>query len=220
MDATLLLAFTLLIGTGLWISESVLPLLGVRTAPNLAVVTAHRLSAYATLGLLAVKLALHGRWIAQALTPRRRAAAGAEQPREAPGQRRLSRRGFIALAGGALGGLALWGWLGWQKLPSRGELSQEDSSTAMPDATDTPAITAVAEPAVSSDAATPMGVAPTMTPERQVPTAVAELTIAPTGEALVRTRCPYGMVNDPYPGRCRRYVDRDGSGYCDLSESA
>ena len=35
----------------------------------------------------------------------------------------------------------------------------------------------------------------------------------------VRTACPRGMVNDPYPGRCRMYVDRNGSGYCDLSEA-
>ena len=34
------------------------------------------------------------------------------------------------------------------------------------------------------------------------------------------TRCPKGLVNDPYPGRCRHYVDSNGSGYCDLSETA
>lgn len=30
--------------------------------------------------------------------------------------------------------------------------------------------------------------------------------------------CPRGLVNDPYPGRCRRYVDANGNGVCDLSE--
>ncbi len=30
--------------------------------------------------------------------------------------------------------------------------------------------------------------------------------------------CPFGIVNDPYPGECRRYVDRNGDGICDLSE--
>ena len=34
------------------------------------------------------------------------------------------------------------------------------------------------------------------------------------------TRCPKGLVNDPYPGHCHHYIDRDGSGYCDLSETA
>jgi hypothetical protein len=30
--------------------------------------------------------------------------------------------------------------------------------------------------------------------------------------------CPYGLVNDPYPGQCPRYVDGDGDGICDLSQ--
>ncbi len=33
----------------------------------------------------------------------------------------------------------------------------------------------------------------------------------------VTVACPKGLVNDPYPGRCRHYVDRDGDGICDLS---
>lgn len=33
-------------------------------------------------------------------------------------------------------------------------------------------------------------------------------------------RCPLGLVNDPYPGQCGRYVDADGNGICDLSEVA
>lgn len=41
--------------------------------------------------------------------------------------------------------------------------------------------------------------------------------VAAAGEA--RTACPFGLVNDPYPGACRRYVDRNGNGICDLSET-
>lgn len=29
--------------------------------------------------------------------------------------------------------------------------------------------------------------------------------------------CPHGLVDDPYPGRCRRYTDQDGDGVCDFS---
>jgi hypothetical protein len=29
--------------------------------------------------------------------------------------------------------------------------------------------------------------------------------------------CPRGVVNDPYPGRCRRYTDGNGDGICDYS---
>jgi hypothetical protein len=29
--------------------------------------------------------------------------------------------------------------------------------------------------------------------------------------------CPFGLINDPYPGRCRHYVDSNGDGICDYS---
>jgi hypothetical protein len=29
--------------------------------------------------------------------------------------------------------------------------------------------------------------------------------------------CPFGVVDDPYPGRCRHYRDSNGDGYCDYS---
>ncbi|BAZ99434.1 MULTISPECIES: hypothetical protein [Methanothermobacter] len=31
--------------------------------------------------------------------------------------------------------------------------------------------------------------------------------------------CPYGLVNDPYPGQCPRFTDLNGDGICDLSQS-
>ena len=52
------------------------------------------------------------------------------------------------------------------------------------------------------------------TPTRQVPPPAAP-TEAPQ---QVCVACPRGLVNDPYPGRCRRYVDANGNGVCDLSE--
>ncbi|MDP3065915.1 MAG: hypothetical protein Q8N08_04175 [Methanobacteriaceae archaeon] len=30
--------------------------------------------------------------------------------------------------------------------------------------------------------------------------------------------CPYGLVNDPFPGQCGRYIDFNGNGVCDLSQ--
>jgi hypothetical protein len=39
-----------------------------------------------------------------------------------------------------------------------------------------------------------------------------------TPQPQVGVACPFGLVNDPYPGQCRRYVDQDGDGICDLSE--
>ncbi|MFH0862199.1 MAG: hypothetical protein V1875_04135 [Candidatus Altiarchaeota archaeon] len=38
--------------------------------------------------------------------------------------------------------------------------------------------------------------------------------------AASAVECPFGIVNDSYPGQCARYMDDDGSGLCDLSEPA
>lgn len=32
--------------------------------------------------------------------------------------------------------------------------------------------------------------------------------------------CPFGLINDPYPGECVCYIDTDNDGICDLSQSA
>jgi len=47
------------------------------------------------------------------------------------------------------------------------------------------------------------------------PTAVP--TATPVTKKVV-VACPHGQVNDKYPGRCGRYVDRNGNNICDLSE--
>ncbi len=37
-------------------------------------------------------------------------------------------------------------------------------------------------------------------------------------DALAWDNCPKGLVNDPYPGACHRYVDTNEDGICDLSQ--
>ncbi|MBC7251629.1 MAG: DUF4405 domain-containing protein [Anaerolineae bacterium] len=43
----------------------------------------------------------------------------------------------------------------------------------------------------------------------------------PEEEQAIQTQgsvaCPRGLVNDPYPGQCRHYTDRNGDGICDYS---
>lgn len=34
----------------------------------------------------------------------------------------------------------------------------------------------------------------------------------------IEASCPRGEVNDPYPGMCGLYVDKDNDDICDLSE--
>lgn len=41
-----------------------------------------------------------------------------------------------------------------------------------------------------------------------------------TAGVLAWDDCPYGKVNDPYPGDCDRYVDVDKDGICDHSQPA
>jgi len=36
---------------------------------------------------------------------------------------------------------------------------------------------------------------------------------------LAVVTCPYGIINDPYPGKCPRYTDTDQNGVCDISET-
>jgi len=40
----------------------------------------------------------------------------------------------------------------------------------------------------------------------------------PTPPPAGGVACPLGLLNDPYPGRCKRYVDSNGNGVCDYSE--
>ena len=35
---------------------------------------------------------------------------------------------------------------------------------------------------------------------------------------VIQTDCPFGRVNDPYPGECGRYTDGNNDGVCDLSQ--
>lgn len=32
--------------------------------------------------------------------------------------------------------------------------------------------------------------------------------------------CPFSLEDDPHPGECKRYIDTDGDGICDLSQPA
>ncbi|HOX30459.1 MAG TPA: hypothetical protein P5080_04680 [Candidatus Paceibacterota bacterium] len=37
-------------------------------------------------------------------------------------------------------------------------------------------------------------------------------------EAVFAQDCPFGVVDDPYPGQCGRYIDADNNGFCDHSQ--
>jgi len=195
---------------GVMMSTAVLPLLGVQGIVSLTVAQVHSWASYLTLALLGTKLVLHWAWIKNAI---RRHVTGVPVARKPVFQSAvltpvpatsenvriiISRRRFLLIGCSAVG-IALLASVnknqqaqGDPVAPSTGVVSDDTASTVA----DTPAVTA--EPAATSTAA---------------PAAAAT-------SQRVATRCPRGMVNDPYPGRCHHYVDKNGNGVCDLSETA
>ncbi|MBE9472097.1 MAG: hypothetical protein IMY75_08345 [Chloroflexi bacterium] len=63
---------------------------------------------------------------------------------------------------------------------------------------------------------TPTAAEVVVAPDAVAPTATTTLTV--TTEMTGAVACPFGKVNDPYPGTCGRYVDANENGICDLSE--
>ncbi len=60
-------------------------------------------------------------------------------------------------------------------------------------------------------------VQPTSTPVQLEARPVPDPTATPDAPVRTCVNCPRGLVNDPYPGRCRLYIDRDGDRICDRS---
>ena len=42
--------------------------------------------------------------------------------------------------------------------------------------------------------------------------------IALSSSVSAEVECPFGLVNDTYPGDCGRYIDINGDGICDYSQ--
>jgi len=112
----------------------------------------------------------------------------------------MTRRRFLLLGGSAALTLVLGGCLG-DKTDRAAEVQAKAATPATPQAAPTTAVAQSPNPA-NTPAATATTVVPT-----------------PTSPARVATRCPKGFVNDPYPGHCRLYLDRNGNGICDYSET-
>lgn len=288
LDALLLIAFGLLIITGLLISQAVLPTFGILMTPSLLLAQVHNIAAWTALGALALKLGLHTEWIVNAVRChilKRQAVrtGGAVQCAERTSGVRAalySRRQFLSACGLGLGSAAMLAlWRHWDVALPHSDTSTAvalspvpagqtagsptaiaeptsdaavlaASPTAQPTTTESPTADATqgrrgrgrgrtdeAAPVEDLDAATPVEPAELAAPTQVTPTANSTAETAPATTAtpavtieplptatpavvITTARCPYGLVNDPYPGKCRRYVDANGNGFCDLSESA
>ena len=166
-------------------------------------------------------LALHWRWIVHMTCRQARRLLPATAPARpaiavlvpAPARQGLSRRSFMALAGGGLlasGLLAGSGALFGRVLTSVG--SAGDGAANGP-----------GQPRDGSTSASvaSAGASPTPRAEPEVieiePTARSGSPSFDSGGSSSSVACHRGSVNDPYPGQCRQYVDRNGDGICDLS---
>ncbi|MFO7698839.1 MAG: hypothetical protein R6X16_17030 [Anaerolineae bacterium] len=248
LDATLMVAFGTLTVTGVLISQAVLYALGISVMPSLTLATLHNLAAWTALGALAFKLALHSDWIGSAVRCHilRRSAVKTRRtvrcPEEtATGARGTlySRRQFLSACGLGLGSAILFTlWRNWEPMlvQAQGLVGPVDaaptsaapavlpvSPTLDPTAT-TVTVETVQEQATAATAVTPeiTATSAAVAPPTSTPAPAVTLEPLPTATPVqaVKTRCPYGLVNDPYPGKCRRYVDSNGNGFCDLSEVA
>jgi hypothetical protein len=206
VDAGVMLGFVMILLTGLFISTWLdLPLSDLAAWTHV-----HLMVSVFTLLLVVLKLVLHWRWVAHAarrcvfdpvfLRARRDALPRSANP--------VDRRDFLKVAGilGVATVATLHGLFD--------DTQQVQAESVLPNQSggDPPQPTAtLAVPGQSSDAAdasTPLESVATQAAPAAEPTAAAPAT------ACV-VLCPNGCS---YPGRCRRYVDRNGNNLCDNGE--
>jgi len=177
--------------------------------------TLHTWSSLAMIAGVGLHLALHWKWLVsmtkrQLTRPARVAKLEPVVVCVEAGDLRgagVNRRNFICMG---LAGLAtLAGTAAAVKVLSGDETVVEAAPDADPvgEAADEQAAAAAASTAV-----------PTAT------AAVVAATAEPTATKAASTtqrqiKCPKGLVNDRYPGRCRLYRDTNGNGYCDYSQT-
>ena len=176
----------------------------------------HTWSSLAMIAGVLVHLVLHWRWIISmtrrmlSKPVRANRLVGTETVPEVvwikSERRKMNRRDFLRLSGVAVVGAGL-GVLGYRAIRTAGPtdaVQEAQQDRVVSPAADRPSLQE-AETEESQLLPTPtLQVAPTAVPSES------------PQQACVA--CPRGLVNDPYPGRCRRYVDANGNGVCDLSE--
>jgi len=176
----------------------------------------HTWSSLAMITGVLVHLVLHWRWIISMTGRMLSKPVRASRPVRTEtvpevvwiksGRRKMNRRDFLRLSGVAVVGAGL-GVLGYRAIGTAGPTDAVQE--AQQDRVVSPAVD---QPSLQDAETEELQLLPT--PTRQVPPPAAP-TEAPQQACVA---CPRGLVNDPYPGRCRRYVDANGNGVCDRSE--
>ncbi len=184
-------------------------------------------------------LVLHSKWIAcmtQSVFGKRRRVQKVDSCQAPASRYGVSRRRFLTVGAGAIafGGLvaggsalvraaaaALESVAAGRAIPEGGVLKSSSRKRGVPSGS--PAITDSDSKALEPETAAPaveMATPETIAPTPGMPTEVESIpdpTATPEPVVAMCVACPRGIVNDPYPGRCRQYVDQDGDGLCDHS---
>jgi hypothetical protein len=223
VDASLLLSFATIMVTGVVISTWLtLPLGG----NYLVWRDVHVGASIASLAILVLKIGMHWRWIvntAQRYLPAPRVPVPQTQTlavQPVPVATRLSRRHFLALMGivGASAALAL------SNLLDNPQRAQAEVPAALPTATPTasaPQPLGRGRNRGGSDGRSAPGASSSGSASSAAP--AAQATPAPgnsgNGSSSTSTNCVVQCNRRcSYPGSCRRYVDRNNNGRCDLGE--
>ncbi len=204
-----------------------LPVSGSTGVLGLSFSTWDTLHLWSSLGLMAGvlgHLVLHARWIAS-MTKRTLLRGHAQQPAGASPAGSLTRRRFLSgaaalAATGAVAAALAAVATGRTDEDEAADISSGEASAAQEStlgATDQ----AQTELEGGDDTAADVPVAATQAVSAVEPeigtsdsSAVEQAQEVPQSQGVA---CQKGQVNDPYPGRCRRYTDRDGDGICDYS---
>ena len=176
----------------------------------------HIWSSLAMIAGVLVHLVLHRRWIVTMTGRMLSKPARASRPARAEtvpevvwiesDRKKMNRRDFLRLGGVAVAGIGL-GVLGYRMSCTAGPA--DTVQEAQQDRVVSP--TADRPPLQEAETGESQ-LLPTPTPQGTPTAAPSE---SPQQACVA---CPHGLVDDPYPGRCRRYVDANGNGLCDLSE--
>jgi len=168
----------------------------------------HVWSSLAMMAGVLAHLVLHWKWImgmTRKMLPAREVSRQAAAP--APGGK-LSRRRFLSLGLTTVAASVLVA--GCAMLTGRREAEPEQEDSAAGGSQDD------AELLLQQDDGSAAPAEPEQSLQQEGNALVTSEPEQPV-QQLSGVACPRGMVNDPYPGRCRNYTDRDGDGICDYS---
>jgi len=222
VDILILIGFVVILETGLVISTW----LNLDLVQYAAWLEIHTFASFTTLALLAVKVGIHWRWVVN-ITNKIFSAEPKSMPVPVPvmiNKDAVDRRRFLGLMG-VVGMGSLLAVINVVRENSFYQTSADVSASALgiaEDPTTIPPDTTAESVAQSS----PAVAEPTTTEavETAEPASTGSLTTVPTAEPVQKTqavvaacqvRCSKGCA---FPGRCRRYVDQNGNGLCDLGE--